>query len=49
MVVATVPYGTINTHTGTLGEVAAVIGTNPDSKIIAVFYNGTNITAVVKR
>jgi uncharacterized NAD-dependent epimerase/dehydratase family protein len=49
MVVATVSYGTVNTHTGTLAEVAGVIGALPSSKIISVFYNGTNISAVVKR
>ena len=48
MVVASVDYGTISSHTGTLAEVMGAINGKSTTAIIAIFYNGTNITAVVR-
>ena len=49
MVVASVNYGTMNSHTGTLAEVMGVIGSIPHFKVVSIFFNGTNVTAVVRR
>jgi len=48
MVVTTANYGTLKSHTGTLAEVMGAIKGISPSAVIAIFYNGTNITAVVR-
>lgn len=48
MVVTTENYGTMVTHTGTRAEVMGAIKGKPPSDVIQIYYNGSNITAVVK-